>query len=83
MGYLSAVLQSGELHRVYLIESKILIIGNRIYAQFGGKELFDSCIYLIEYMLIIYFSHFFCTRIVILLTSVRGKRTEVKIRRPG
>ena len=56
---------------------------NRIYAQFGGKELFDSCIYLIEYMLIIYFSHFFCTRIVILLTSVRGKRTEVKIRHPG
>ena len=41
------------------------------------------CIYLIEYMLIIYFSHFFCTRIVILLTSVRGERTEVKIRHPG
>ena len=55
---------------------------NRIYAQFGGKELSILCIYLIEYMLINYFSHFFCTRIVILLTSVRGKRTEVKIRHP-
>ena len=61
----------------------VLVPGNRIYAQFGGKELLILCIYLIEYMLIIYFSHFFCTRIVILLTSVRGKRTEVKIRHPG
>ena len=59
------------------------VVGDRIYAQFGGKELSILCIYLIEYMLINYFSHFFCTRIVILLTSVRGKRTEVKIRRPG
>ena len=60
-----------------------LVKTNRIYAQFGGKEILILCIYLKEYMLIVYFSHFFCTRIVILLTSVRGKRTEVKIRHPG
>ena len=65
------------------IVNLVIVTSNRIYAQFGGKELSILCIYLIEYMLINYFSHFFCTRIVILLTSVRGKRTEVKIRHPG
>ena len=34
---------------------------NRIYAQFGGKELLILCIYLIEYMLINYFSNIFCS----------------------
>ena len=58
-------------------------LSNRIYAQLGGKELLILCVYLIEYMLINYFSHFFCTIIVILLTSVWGERTEVKIRHPG
>ena len=51
--------------------------------SFNLKISMEELIYLIEYMLINYFSHFFCTRIVILLTSVRGKRTEVKIRHPG
>ena len=46
--------------------------------SFNLKMSMEEIIYLIEYMLINYFSHFFCTRIVILLTSVRGKRTEVK-----